>query len=101
MDIVCLVNTLRHCGIKMLSYFYLREAKLRLENANQAIDMMGGEDECQPMLLGQRDMLELEVDYYRQQSTKFTIFLLTMVLLGVIITYLIHGEIIDVQKFMG
>ena len=68
---------------------------------NIGIDMMGGEDECQPMLLGQRDMLELEVDYYRQQSTKFTIFLLTMVLLGVIITYLIHGEIIDVQKLMG
>ena len=50
--------------------------------------MMGGEDECQPMLLGQRDMLELEVEYYRQQSAKCTIFLLTLAVFCVSLYYL-------------
>ena len=80
----------------MRSYYYLREAKLRLENAKQAIDMMGGEDECQPMLLGQRDMLELEVDYYRKESRKFTIFLLTFVLFSCTIGCFYLKGLIDV-----
>jgi uncharacterized protein with GYD domain len=83
-----LAVTTKIFGIKMIPYYYLREAKLRLENAKQAIDMMGGEDECQPMLLGQRDMLELEVEYYRERSAKFTIFLLTLVVFGVTLWYL-------------
>jgi hypothetical protein len=62
----------------MIPYYYLYEAKQRLIGAKKAIVMMGGEDECQPMLLGQRDMLELEVEYYRERSAKFTIFLLTL-----------------------
>jgi len=61
----------------MLSYYYLYQAKQRLANAIKTIEMMGGENDCQPMLLGQRDMLELEVQYYREQSDKFTIILLT------------------------
>jgi len=67
-----------------------------LENAKQAIDMMGGEDECQPMLLGQRDMLELEVDYYQKESRKFTIFLLTFVLFSCTIGCLYLKGLIDV-----
>lgn len=63
----------------MIPYYYLYEAKQRLIGAKKAIVMMGGEDECQPMLLGQRDMLELEVEYYREQSLKFTIVLLTLI----------------------
>ena len=63
----------------MIPYYYLYEAKQRLVGAKKSIVMMGGEDECQPMLLGQRDMLELEVEYYREQSTKFTIGLLTVI----------------------
>jgi len=74
-----LVNITKTCGIDMIPYYYLYEAKRRLIGAKKAIVMMGGEDECQPMLLGQRDMLELEVEYYREQSLKFTIVLLTLI----------------------
>ena len=74
-----LVNITKTCGIDMIPYYYLYEAKQRLIGAKKAIVMMGGEDECQPMLLGQRDMLELEVEYYREQSLKFTIVLLTLI----------------------
>jgi hypothetical protein len=52
---------------------------------------MGGEDECQPMLLGQRDMLELEVEYYQKVSRFFTIGLLTFTLASVII-YLLYVD---------
>jgi uncharacterized protein with GYD domain len=73
----------------MLAYYYLYEAKQRLANAKQTIEMMGGEDECQPMLLGQRDMLELEVEYYQKTSRFFTIGLLTFGVASVII-YLLY-----------
>jgi hypothetical protein len=75
----------------MISYYYLYEAKQRLDNAKQTIEMMGGEDECQPMLLGQRDMLELEVEYYQKVSRFFTIGLLTFILASVII-YLLYVD---------
>jgi hypothetical protein len=65
-------------GLVMIPYYYLYIAKQSLAGAKKTIVLMGGEDECQPMLLGQRDMLELEVEYYREQSAKFTIGLLTV-----------------------
>lgn len=80
----------------MIPYYYLHEAKQRLVNAKKTIELMGGEDECQPMLLGQRDMLELEVEYYQQSSKKFTIFLLTLATFCVSLGYLINKGIINV-----
>lgn len=62
----------------MTPYYALYEAKKRLVMTKETIQMMGGEDECQPMLLGQRDMLELEIDYHKGESVKFTMFLLAM-----------------------
>jgi uncharacterized protein with GYD domain len=73
----------------VLAYYYLYQAKQRLANAKQTIEMMGGEDECQPMLLGQRDMLELEVEYYQKTSRFFTIGLLTFGVASVIL-YLLY-----------
>lgn len=72
--------TIKIYGINVIPYYYYYVAKQSLVGAKKAIAMMGGEDECQPMLLGQRDMLELEVEYYRSQSTKFTTFLLTLII---------------------
>lgn len=57
----------------MIPYFDYIDAKRRLKLAKETILMMGGEDDCQPMLLGQRDYLELEVEYHREQSIKFTV----------------------------
>jgi hypothetical protein len=78
----------------MISYYYLYEAKQRLANAKETIELMGGEDECQPMLLGQRDMLELEVAYYRKVSRFFTIGLLTFGVVSVILGVLYYKGII-------
>jgi len=78
----------------MLAYYYLYEAKQRLANTKETIAMMGGENECQPMLLGQRDMLELEVKYYQKNSRFFTIGLLTFVVASVILCVLYSKGII-------
>jgi uncharacterized protein with GYD domain len=80
----------------MLAYYYLHEAKQRLANAKETIEMMGGENECQPMLLGQRDMLELEVEYYRKASRFFTIGLLTFALVSVIMYVLYVNGVFNV-----
>jgi hypothetical protein len=32
--------------------------------------MLGGRDECPPMVLAQTDMIELEVEYYREEVDK-------------------------------
>lgn len=80
----------------MIAYYYLYEAKKRLANAKETIEMMGGEDECQPMLLGQRDMLELEVEYYQKTSRFFTIGLLTFAVASVILYVLYVNGVINV-----
>ena len=80
----------------MIPYYYLYEAKQRLVNAEKTIEMMGGEDECQPMLLGQRDMLELEVEYYRGRSKTFTTIFLTVISIGVILYLLYTNGVINV-----
>lgn len=80
----------------MLAYYYLHEAKQRLANAKETIEMMGGENECQPMLLGQRDMLELEVEYYRKASRFFTIGLLTFAVASVILYVLYVNGVFNV-----
>ena len=85
----------------MIPYYYLGEARKRLANALKTIEMMGGEDDCQPMLLGQRDMLELEVEYYREESAKFTIKLLTVLVFCVTIYILHHEGVINVFKIIG
>ena len=71
----------------MKSIFNYFEAKNRLREAKKTILMMGGEDECQPMLLGQRDFLELEVDYYHDEMVSLGYKTLTIVCLCVILYF--------------
>jgi hypothetical protein len=80
----------------MIPHYYLYEAKQRLVNAKKTIEMMGGEEDCQPMLLGQRDMLELEVEYYRERSKTFTTIFLTVFVIGVIMYLLYINGVIHV-----
>lgn len=61
----------------MIPYIGYYQAKKSLKMAKETIRMMG--DSSNYMLEAQRDMLELEVDYFHQQSVKFTIVLLTVI----------------------
>jgi hypothetical protein len=67
----------------MLSVFHYYSAKMRLRESKKTIQLMGGENECQPMLLAQRDMIEFEMNYYYEQINDllwdlslFTIFII-------------------------
>lgn len=71
--------------LSILNYF---EAKARLKESIKTIEMMGGEDECQPMILGQRDMIELELEYYRHESKKFVGYALTILIVSATIAYI-------------
>ena len=55
---------------------------------------MGGEEECQPMLLAQRDMIALETEYYHEEMVKLIVraLLLTgIVLLCGVVYVLLKG----------
>jgi hypothetical protein len=65
----------------------------------ETIKMMG--DSTNYMLEAQSDMLELEVEHFRETSKKFTIILLTLVTFCVTLGYLINKGIIDVHKIIG
>jgi len=72
----------------MIPYYYYYVAKQSLIVAKETIVMMGGEDDCSQQILQQRDFLEKEVEYFREQSLKFTIFLLTLVVFCVTLSLL-------------
>ena len=57
--------------------------------AKETIQLMGGENDCQPMMLGQRDMLELEIDYHKSEMVKLGYICLILAMASVII-YTLH-----------
>lgn len=60
----------------MIPYIDLYNAKKSLELAKETIKLMDDPDNY--MLEAQKEMRELEVEYYRQESYKFTVILLTL-----------------------
>ena len=81
-------------GLIMIPYYYLWRAKKSLELNKETIKMMG--DSTNYMLEAQSDMLELEVEHFRETSKKFTIFLLTLAIFCVSLGYLINKGIFNV-----
>lgn len=55
----------------MMCFVHYISAKRRLKESIKTVYMMGGDEECQPMLLAQRDMIALEVEYYGEECTRF------------------------------
>jgi len=51
--------------------------------------MMGGPEECNSMVLAQHEMIELEVNYYRDESKKSgVIFVVLMFIVAGVLLYL-------------
>ena len=84
----------RICGTNMIPYIDYMNAKKSLAMAEETIRMMNDPDNY--MLEAQRDMRQLEVEYYRESSIKCTIFLLTLVVFCVSLYYLYIKGIINV-----
>jgi hypothetical protein len=80
----------------MIPYYYLWQAKKSLALNKETIKMMG--DSANYMLEAQSDILELEVEHFREVSKKFTIFLLTLAVFCVSLYYLYINGVIDVEK---
>ena len=78
----------------MIPYYYLWRAKKSLDLNKETIKMMG--DSTNYMLEAQSDMLELEVEHFREQSAKCTIFLLTLLVFCVTLVYLFDKGIFHV-----
>jgi hypothetical protein len=86
---------MKDCGIDMIPYYYLWQAKKSLEGTKKTIEMMNDPDNY--MLEAQRDMLELEVEHFRFESLKFTVFaVLTIFIISSIMTYLMLKGYINV-----
>ena len=69
----------------MIPYIAYYQARKSLEGARKTIEMMG--DSSNYMLEAQRDMLELEVEYFRGRC-RITTFWLTVITFCVTIGYL-------------
>jgi len=70
----------------MIPYIGYYQAKQSLALAKETIKLMG--DSSNYMLEAQRDMLELEVEHFREASVKFTVVLLTLATFGVTLSLL-------------
>lgn len=70
----------------MIPYVGYYQAKRSLALAKETIKLMDDPDNY--MLEAQKDMLELEVEYFRESSVKFTIRLLTVLVFCVSLYYL-------------
>ena len=70
-------------------------AKRRLKEADKTIYMMGGRDECQDMILAQRDMIELEMDYYKLECQDF-LFKGTLFSILAIVSFIVYGVLKNV-----
>jgi len=64
--------------LDMISYIHYITAKRRLYESEKTIRMMGGENESSQMLCAQRDMIRLEKEYYGEESTKLSIYLVAV-----------------------
>jgi hypothetical protein len=75
----------------MISILHYISAVRRLKESEKTVYMLGGESECQEMILAQRDMIKLEVDYYRDESFKFIKYFIFFVII-LIIFYIYKGN---------
>ena len=78
----------------MIPYVGYIQAKRSLKLAKETIRLMN--DPSNYMLEAQKDMLELEVEHFRETSINFTIVLLTLVTFCVTLYYLYINGVINV-----
>ena len=63
----------------MISIIHYISACRRLKESEKTVIMMGGESDCNEMVLGQRDMIKLEKEYYRDEVIKLALASLVIV----------------------
>jgi hypothetical protein len=60
----------------MLSYYNYWQATRRFEQSKETIKMM--EPDVPPMITAQHEMIQREMEFFREESQKFTLIILTL-----------------------
>ena len=71
----------------MIPWLDRREAVQRLANMNKAIAELGGDQHAPAQLLGQRDMIEFELEYYEERCDDWRTGGLTFVLMTIVFSF--------------
>ena len=85
-------------GLIMLSYYYFWQASRRLNESKKTV--MAMEPDVPPMVQAQYDMIEREVEYYRDESEKFTKIVLCFIIVACIMLVMYSKGYAHVQKFI-
>ena len=70
----------------MLLYYHYWQAVKRLELSSKTLELM--QPDVPDMVQAQHEMIEREVEYYREESQRFTLILLTFVIFSSIMLIL-------------
>lgn len=75
-----------------MSYYYYWQALKRLKMSNSTMNQFG--DVVPPMIQAQHEMIEREVEYWREETNKFTLIVLTLaVFTGIMLVLYTQGLI--------
>lgn len=78
----------------MISIIHYISACRRLKESEKTVMMMGGESECNDMILGQREMIKLEKEYYHDEVMKLVgLFLIfaPIIIIGLVTYFRIYN----------
>jgi hypothetical protein len=68
----------------MISIIHYISACRRLKESEKTVMMMGGETECNEMILAQNEMIKLEKEYYHNEVMKLAMTSITLFGVGLI-----------------
>lgn len=74
----------------MMCIIHYISAIRRLKESEKTVMMLGGESECQTMILAQRDMIKLEKEYYHDEVVKLAILFVIFVPLSLAISAIFY-----------
>jgi hypothetical protein len=78
----------------MLLYYHYWQAVKRLELSSKTLELM--QPDVPDMVQAQHEMIEREVEYYREESQRFTLILLTFVIFSSIMVVMFMKGFIHV-----
>jgi len=85
----------------MISIIHYISAIRRLKESEKTVMMMGGESECQPMILAQRDYIKMEVGYYKSKALFWSIILAILPVILIPFTPNIYGFVTNIIMSSG
>lgn len=76
----------------MMCIIHYISAMRRLKESNKTVMMLGGADEAPPMIVAQNEMIRLEMEYYQEETMKFSLILLFVFIVSVPVLVYLKGQ---------